>query len=163
MRMPFHATRRNCGIPVHARSGRRGGRRMRRQSGFTLVEVLVATLIMAVSVAAMVSLFRFAFNMTTKANFQGIAYAIGRREMEQVKLAGFDFAPDGTTITNYTNLGSPTGQGQTVVFRATTSVTTYGSPGSYASHRIVTITVTTVQNTADTLYQSGTQLSKAGI
>ncbi len=154
--------RRPASVSARSRS-RRAASGRRRQGGFTLIEALVASLIMAVSVSAMVSLFYFAFNMTMKADNQGVAYTIGRREMEQVKLAGFEFAPDGTTVTNYDKVGNPAVAGSVAVFQAATQVSTSGSPGSYASHRIVNIKVVTLQNTRDVLYQSGTQLSKAGI
>lgn len=158
-------TRRVAGASARSRS-RRAGSRRRRQGGFTLIEALVASLIMAVSVSAMVSLFYFAFNMTMKADSQGVAYTIGRREMEQVKLAGFEFAPDGTTTPGYDKYGNPA-TGQDVVFRATTIIVTKNDPGSsagsYASHRIVNITVVAVKNSRDILYRSGTHLAKAGI
>lgn len=134
--------------------------------GFTLIEALVASLIVSVSLMALVTLWRFGFDLTAKTDNLGVAYNIARHEMERVKLQGFDNAQDGATTTYYTAQGAAVmtaGAGTTYRFQATTTVTTYGAYSSYDATRSVTITVVSLLPTPVTLYHTGTELTKSGI
>ncbi len=131
---------------------------------FTLIEALVATLIVSVSLMALVTLWRFGFDLTSKTDDVGVACNVARHEMERVKLQGFDNAQDGTTTTYYTAQGAAqTGPGASNRFQATTTVTTYGAYPSYDATRTVTITVVSLLPTPVTLYHTGTELTKSGI
>ncbi len=132
--------------------------------GFVLVEALVASLILALSVMAMISLWYFSFGITTKADNVGAAYTVGRHAMERVKLSGFDFAAEGTTTLYYDHLGGSESatQGANSRMRVVTSVSSQGGYPSYSSYRTVKITVTLL-DTGETLYTTGAELVKRGI
>lgn len=57
--------------------------------GVTLVEALVALLIVGASMAAMVSLWQFSYRITNRNDATGAAYNIGRRTVEHMKQGGF--------------------------------------------------------------------------
>lgn len=57
--------------------------------GVTLVEALVALLIVGSSMAAMVSLWQFSYRITNRNDASGAAYNIGRRALERMKQGGF--------------------------------------------------------------------------
>ena len=120
---------------------------------------------MFVSVAAMVGLWNFAFNMTTKADNEGVAYTIGKHETERIKQAGFDFAPEGTSATYYSAEGIPhAAQQNGDRFQVTvTTVTVNGTYPSYDSRRAVTVTVASLSPKVETLYHTGTMLVKGGM
>ena len=136
----------------------------RNRGGFTIIEALIAVVIMFTSVAAMVSLWDFSFRMTTNADNEGVAYTIGRHETERIKQSGFDFAPEGSYTTYYSALGvAHSVQQDGDRFRVTTTVTSMGAYPSYDSTRTVTVTVVSLLPKVETLYRTGTLLVKAGI
>src|SRR6185437_3642779 len=71
-----------------ARKSKRGRR------GETLVEVLVAALIVGVCIASLVSLWSFSFMTTRDSDDQDIAYTLARNAIETVKQTGFAFTPE---------------------------------------------------------------------
>lgn len=135
-----------------------------RPRGFTLIESLVASLIMACSVIAMISLWRFTFSLTVKSDDVGAGYLIGRRAMERVKLAGFDFAPEGANTLYYDRQGGSESAAKSTQhqLRAVTSITSDAGYPSYNAARQVIITVTLL-STGETVYQTGATLTKKGI
>ena len=132
--------------------------------GFTLIEALVATLIMALSIMAMISLWNFTFNLTVKADNVGVAYAVGRHAMERVKLAGFEFADEGATTLYYDRLGGSESAARSAQHRmkAVTSINSGLGYPSYNASRAVVITITQL-NTGEMLYKTGATLTKKGI
>lgn len=144
---------------------RRHGRAcMGRARGFTIIEALIASLIMASSVMAMISMWYFTFGLTVKADNVGAAYTVGRHAMERVKLAGFDYAAEGTTTLYYDQQGGSesTAQGAQHRMRMVTTISSEAGYPSYSAARAVVITVT-VLNTGQTLYTTGATLTKRGI
>ena len=112
----------------------------------------------------MVSLWNFSFHMTTQADNEGVAYTIGRHEMERIKQAGFDFAPEGRGTIYYSALGVAHAIKQDGDrFQMTTTVTSNGDYPSYNATRAVTVTVVSLLPKVETLYHTGTMLVKAGI
>jgi prepilin-type N-terminal cleavage/methylation domain-containing protein len=65
------------------------------QRGLTLVELLAAMAILGVSLAALISLWSFGFNVTKDSQDTAVAYSIARREIEQVRNIGFSSLPRG--------------------------------------------------------------------
>ena len=132
--------------------------------GFTIIEALIASLIMASSVMAMISLWNFTFNLTVKADNVGAAYMVGRHAMERVKLAGFDYAAEGATTLYYDQQGGSESatQGAQHRMRMVTNIVSDAGYPSYSAVRTVVITVT-VLNTGQTLYTTGATLTKKGI
>ena len=132
--------------------------------GFTLIESLVASLIMASSVMAMISLWYFTFGLTVKSDNVGAGYTVGRRAMERVKLSGFEYAPEGATTLFYDLQGGSESAAQSTKhrMRAVTTITSDAGYPSYDAARKVVITVTLL-STGQTVYQTGATLTKRGI
>ncbi len=143
---------------------RQGRARTGGTRGFTIIEALIASLIMASSVMAMISLWNFTFNLTVKADNVGAAYTVGRHAMERVKLAGFDYATEGVTTLYYDQQGGSESANKGAQHRLRMVTNIVSDPGypSYSAVRTVIITVT-VLNTGQTLYTTGATLTKKGI
>jgi len=77
------------------------------------IEVLVSSLILALSLLAALSLFGFSMNMISKTGDEGVAYNLARQEIEAARSLGFRTftsggalaLPEGTTTFYYDSLG----------------------------------------------------------
>jgi len=90
--------------------------------GLTLVELLVALVIMGVVLGGLVGLWTFGFNATRQSQDVGVGYNIARLEIEKVRTIGFLLQPEGARTTGYDGVGQP--PGSTPHFLATTTVHT---------------------------------------
>lgn len=70
-------------------------------SGFTLVEVLVAMIILVVCLMGLVETWTYMFNATTSTDDRGAAYQCARMVVERAKETGYTLSPLSTT-TNIT-------------------------------------------------------------
>jgi prepilin-type N-terminal cleavage/methylation domain-containing protein len=77
----------------------------RANRAFSLMEVLVASLVAAVALLGMVRLWSFSFNTTRASDQQGVGYNLGRQALERIKLTGFDFTTEGSVVRYYNGLG----------------------------------------------------------
>lgn len=146
--------------------------RRRRRRGVTIVEVLVALVILAVSLASMATMWYVSYHMSAGTDTQGIAYAVGRHALEEVKQTGFRYAPEGTTTLYYDISGAneSTVGTSACVYRVTTTITSdrfdTSSTGIQVpaddALRTVVVTVTYLP-TNQTAYQTGTLLVRSGI
>ena len=141
--------------------------RRRTKRGFTLIEVLVAALIVSVCLAATVSMWYFSFRISANTDAQGAAYSLGRRAMEEVKETGFQDTTEGTATVYYDKQGGSKSAARTSahVYSVTTVVASSKLSGSAPASdalRTVTITVTSLA-TNQTVYQTSTYLVRAGI
>ena len=73
----------------------------RSNAGTSLIEVLISVLILSVSIMAMVGLWQTNMKLTEKHADATMAYIIGRKVMEEIKLMGFAVAPEGHTHVYY--------------------------------------------------------------
>jgi len=152
--------------------------RRRRRRGVTYIEVMVAALILAVSLCAMASMWYFSFNMSGNTDSKGVAYAIGRHALEEVKENGFRYAAEGTTTLYYDNSGGgeSTTQQNSSFYQVTVVVTsdklsTSDSGASVPADdalRSVVVTVTLLQAqgsmpTGTVVYTTGTYLARSGV
>jgi uncharacterized protein (TIGR02598 family) len=76
--------------------------------GLTLVELLVALVIMGVVLGGLLGLFSFGFNATRQSQDMGAGYNIARLEIEKVRTVGFMLQAEGTQTTGYDGNGQPT-------------------------------------------------------
>ena len=142
--------------------------------GFSMIEALVASLIVGMSLAAMVSTWYVAFNMSTSTNDQGIACNLARQTIEQIKGTGFSNtaeAPAVSPVVHYFdgNQGNqdatPTAARYKVSTTVISSATIAGSnptlPDNFAL-RTVTVTVT-LSAKGTVLCQYVTYLTRGGI
>ncbi|MCJ7796165.1 MAG: type II secretion system GspH family protein, partial [Thermoleophilia bacterium] len=113
-------------------------RRFRAHDGFTLIEIMVATLLLMVAMAGFVPFFLQGLNQSSSARFRSIATNVARERMEQVRQLDY------REIT-MTSGGVPTlvaRFGTTNVIRGTTFTTTYGVTSAASGLKNVTVTVT---------------------
>jgi prepilin-type N-terminal cleavage/methylation domain-containing protein len=145
----------------------RGRRPSSRQRGFTLIEVLVASVVVGVCLAGIVSMWSFAFTLGAKSTSKTTGYSIGRRALEEVKQTGFQDTTEGTTTVYYDSSGGSksTALASNHAFTVTTVVSTDVMNGSVpASSALRTVTVTVTQrSTGTTVFTSSTYLARAGI
>ena len=146
-------------------NGRR--RRTGRRSAFTLIEILAASVIVGTCVAAIVSMWAFAFGLSATADRQSIGYSLGRGAVEQVKQTGFQDTAEGTATVYYDAQGGSRSAVQTNIhdYSVTTVVATdlmNGASPAPSALRTVTVTVRFVGSGASA-YTCGTYLARAGI
>lgn len=150
----------------------------RRRKGVTYIEVIVASLILAISLCAMASMWYFSFNMSGNTDSKGVAYAIGRHALEEVKETGFRYAAEGTTTLYYDNTGGSesTTQQSSSAYQVSVVVTsdklsTSDSGSSVPADdalRSVVVTVTLLKNegsttSGTTVYTTGTYMARSGV
>lgn len=139
----------------------------RRQRAFTLIELLAASVIVGTCIAAIVSTWAFAFNLTAQSDRQSVGYSLGRRAIEEVKETGFQDTAEGTTTVYYDSTGNnrsttlASNHTYTVTRVVSTDVMSGSSPAATAL-RTVTVTVN-FRSTGTTVYQCTTYLARAGI
>jgi uncharacterized protein (TIGR02598 family) len=146
----------------------------RRRRGDTLMEVLVASLIVGVCVSALVSLWSLSYMLTRDTDDQDVAYTLARQALEAVKQTGFyntAEAPSSAPVTHYfdanqTNLDNQSSSARykvrtTVISDKTVNGSNPVQPQDDAL-RTVTVTVTLVSG-GTALYQTSTYLARAGI
>lgn len=135
------------------------------QKGTTLIEVLIAGLILAVGIMGVVNLWAVSFRLTLNTTDIGIAYNLGRQAVERTKQSGFRGAHEGTIVTYYTATGEIAPSRDQSRYVVTITVQSdpveNGSPGPN-SVRIVRATVT-LRVTGDLLYATATYLVRGGI
>jgi len=148
--------------PLHRR--RRGPTRGR---AFTLIEVLVASIVVGVCLAGIVSMWSFAFSLSAQSGSKTTGYSIGRRALEEVKETGFQDTAEGTTTVYYDSSGGSksttlaSNHAYTVTTVVSTDVMNGAVPASTAL-RTVTVTVTE-RSSGATVFTCSTYLARAGI
>ncbi|MGC8666678.1 MAG: prepilin-type N-terminal cleavage/methylation domain-containing protein [Chthonomonadales bacterium] len=141
--------------------------------GITLVELLIASLLLAIGLMGLINAWVFSFNITTASDDLGVAYNLGRYAMEQVKMNGFAGQAEGTVTTYYDGSETPVAQASpSNRYTVTVSVVsdavksgTAGQPGAVpADNALRTVNITVkLSGTNTILYQTGTYLVRAGI
>jgi type II secretory pathway pseudopilin PulG len=150
----------------------------RRRKGITIIDTLVAVLIMTVAMVGSIGIFFAASTMTTNTETNTLAESLARWSIEQAKSQGFDWcststagtensAPcDGTTTAYYNNLGAALPNSTGAVFSVTTTVASNPAPSggvvSQSALRTVTVTVNDTA-TGKTLLTTATYLTWGGV
>ena len=148
-----------------------GIRRRRARRGVTLIEVLIASLMVSVNLAGVISFWSFAFSLSAQADRLGVASSLGRHALEAVRQTGFTSTPEGTSTLYYDNQGGnqtttqTAGQDYSVTTSVVSDATIAGSnPVQPALTALRTITVTVkLISSGQTLYQISTYMARAGI
>jgi prepilin-type N-terminal cleavage/methylation domain-containing protein len=135
-----------------------------RSRGLTLVELLVALLLVGVALGALVALWPLGFTTTQRSQDIGVGYNVARQEIERAKNMGFLLLPEGTWTTAYDGLGNPTAS-ENPHFIATTSVQTI--PDAYGEVHSRCLRVLHVEvderDVSDPVFVSTTYLARGGI
>lgn len=121
-----------------ARRTSRGGR----EAGFTLLEIVIALLVMMIAVLATVSLFIFAVNYNTGSRDKTVALAIAQQRLEALRNLPFtDAALNATPATG--TLTMVTNNGRT--FAVTTTITNVDgaapNPVNDTRRKVITVSV----------------------
>lgn len=141
------------------------------EQGTTLIEVLIASMILVVGLMGLTGLWAYAETLTVDTDEIAIAYNLGRQALEQVKVAGFTQAPEGTTVAYYNaNQGAATSgtARYTVATGVVSSAVASGTAGSsgatpsQSALRTVTVSVRR-GNAGRLLYATNTYLVGHGI
>lgn len=164
--------------------------RIHRRRGMTLIEVLIAFLIVAVCISAMVRLWNFSYSLAAQNDAKGAAYNIARLTVERIKQAKYPgmktamgsnstlaaclYYP--TTATYVSTLyydekggGENSAQQGTSRFRVTASAVadkmTTDSPQEVAADALITITITVTQlsGTRPVTYITATNVVRSGV
>jgi len=133
--------------------------------GMTLIELLVAVLILGVSLAGLVGLWAFSFNTTAHSQDIGVAYSIARQEIERVRNIGFLWLPvKQQWVRGYDGLGNETPEANPH-FTATTIMDPYLSEGSVITNtslRVVRVQVRSRER-PEWLFETESYLTLGGI
>lgn len=108
-------------------------RRFRARDGFTLIEIMVATLLLLVAMAGFVPFFLQGLNQSTLARYRSVATNIARQRMEQVRQLDYREVSQETLIARF---------GTTDVMRGTTFTTSYIVADASSGLKNVTVSVT---------------------
>ena len=146
----------------------------RHRKGVTYIEVLIASLILSISMAAIVRMWYFSYNLSTTSDLKGIAYSIGRRRIEAAREIGFYNIPLSPASTTYYYDGTGGSESATQqsnsLYQATVTVscdqTTTDTHGNtiVADNGLMTVTVAvSMVGGSSTLYSTTTYLSRAGL
>jgi len=143
-----------------------------RRRGITLIDTLVATMIVTVAMVGSVGIFMASSNMTNNVVVNTVGASLARRGIEEARSQGFVWCTtdngavpcDGTTTAYYDNhgqvLANSTGSAYTVTTSVTSSSLTSGVPDSTSLRTVIV----TVKNAAgSTLYTTGSYLTWGGI
>src|SRR5579884_3293405 len=146
----------------------------RRRKGVTYIEVLIASLVLAISMAAIVQMWYVSYNLSATDDLKGIAYSIGRRRVEAARETGYYNIPLSPASTTYyydsTGGSESTTKSSSSLYQATVTVscdqTTTDSNGNtvVADTGLMTVTVSvSMIGGSSTLYSTTTYLSRAGL
>jgi prepilin-type N-terminal cleavage/methylation domain-containing protein len=134
-----------------------------RSRGFSLVEVLVALLLLAVVLGGMLSLWSFGFNATRHSQRIAVGYNIGRRQVERVRAIGFAFMPEGPQCGGFTSLGDPT-DGRPQYVAALEMYTLPDSAGEINARCLRRLKVTVTEYaTGEQVFDTDTYLTQGGL
>jgi prepilin-type N-terminal cleavage/methylation domain-containing protein len=141
-----------------------------RKRGFTMIEALIASALIALSMLALGQLWTFAARVTTDTDDRGIAYSLARLAIETVRETGFTNTAEGSTTVYYdinqnTVLSTAPTRRYMVVTTVTSSATVPGSSPVQPSTdalRTVVVTVTLVP-TNTVIFTTGTYMASSGI
>ncbi len=146
----------------------------RRGRGFTLVDVMVASLVVGASVAALVSMLYFSYRIVQRSMDTGVAYNIARQLMEGIKQTGFSYTAEAAVsspVTAYynaagTKLGSNTSATRYTVTTSVVSDATISgaSPVQPATTALRTVIITvTLKATGEQICRLDTYLARSGV
>jgi len=148
-------------------------RTRKRVLGITLVELLIAALLLAIGLMGLINAWVFSFNITTASDDLGVAYNLGRYAMEQVKMNGFYAQPEGTVTTYYDGTENQVAQTSasnryTVTVSVVSDAVKSGTAGQagavQADNALRTVNITVKLSATNTvLFQTNTYLVRAGI
>ncbi len=136
-----------------------------RPRGVSLIELLVALLILGVSLLALVGLWGFGFNVTRDSQDMAVAYNVARQEIERAKNMSYLFLPEATWATSYDGLGHVSTTESPPHFVATVTVHTLPDANGELNTRClreVTVSVT-ARDQASAMFETRTYLTRGGV
>lgn len=132
--------------------------------GVTLIELLVALVLLGLSLAGLAALWGFGFNVTRDSQDMAVAYSVARQEVERAKNLSFFFLPEATWTTSYDGLGRPTAEANPHFVATVTVHTIPDANGKLNTGCLREISVTvTARDQAAPMFQTLTYLSRGGV
>jgi Tfp pilus assembly protein PilV len=142
-------------------------KRIASHKGITMMEVLVAGVVLITCVVALVQFMYVNFALTGQAEDISSAYSMARTAIETVRQQGFSNAPEGSSTVYYDGSATfppSTSQVSSSVFSCNTNIVSdifSGSNPAPTALRTVTVTVTRLSNSL-IVYQTTTALADYG-
>lgn len=135
-----------------------------RRRGLTLIELLVAVLIMGVALAGLMGLWTFGFNTTARSADVALGYNIARREVERQHTVGYVLQPvSGTFTHHYDGEGAPAAEAD-ARFVATTTVETLPDPGgTIKALRWIDVEVRAMNRGNEVVFSTRTYFVRGGV
>ncbi len=135
-----------------------------RRRGLTLIELLVALLLIGVAVAGLVALWPFGFTMTRLSQDLGVGYNVARQEMERAKNIGYLVLPEASWTAGYDGLGNPTAD-EDPHYTATASVTTIPDEAGEVHSRCLRVFYVRVvaRDMTDAVFETTVYFARGGI
>ena len=135
-----------------------------RRRGVTLIELLVALLILGVSLIALVGLWGFGFNVTGDSQDLAVAYSVARQEIERAKNMTYFFLPEATWTSSYDGLGNPTTEADPHFVAAVTVHTFLDANGELNTGCLREMSVTvTARDQGQAVFETLTYLTRGGV
>jgi type II secretory pathway pseudopilin PulG len=136
--------------------------------GATIIECLVASIIVAVGIMGVMALWGFSMDLTVTSDERAVAYNVVRRSIERVKSQGFKNAPEGTSVLYYdASGGGESASRGSLRYSATIVVTSsaYNTGTTNPADNSIRTVVTTVRRLSDNkvLEIGGTYLVRGGL
>lgn len=152
------------------RPGRRRGRLV---AGISIIEVLVAGIVLSVTLTGLIGLFAFALDLTASTDEASIGYNIARRRLEEIRALGFKYAQEGTTIRYYDLNGNNehVNEDTSTIYQSTVTITSdrfsynaFSNTFEPADSALRTVVVSVVLfNTGEEVARVATYLARSGI
>jgi len=132
--------------------------------GLTLIEVLVALLLLAAALSGLIGLWAFGFNTTRHSQDWGVGYSIARQEVERAKNIGFLLLPEGGWTRGYDGLGAVTTEPNPHFTASTTIHTIPDANGEINTRCLRTLHVQVrAREGSEVVFESTTYLTWGGI
>jgi type II secretory pathway pseudopilin PulG len=130
----------------------------------TLVELLVATLLLGVALGGLIAIWPFGYNVTRRSQDVAIGYNIARQEVERAKNVGFMLLPEATWTTGYDGLGQPTSD-ESPHFTAVTTLQTIPDVNGELNTRCLRLLEVRVteRDVNGVVFETETYLTRGGV
>jgi prepilin-type N-terminal cleavage/methylation domain-containing protein len=132
-----------------------------RNRGVTLVEVMVASLILVVGMMGITTAWIFSMNLTRTTDETAVSFNIARSTVERIRGIGFQFTPIATTEAFYDSSGITAGKNG-AYYRAVTKVSEAGMAAPPLDQKEIRVTVNRVSD-GKVLFATRTYLTLGGL
>lgn len=135
-----------------------------RNRGISLIELLVALLLLALAISGLVVLWGFGFNTTAHSRDIGVAYSVARQEIESARGMGYMLLPEGSWTVGYDGEGHPTAEANPRFTATCTGATIPLPTGEIDSRCLRTLTVQVMaRGRPGPVFETTTYFTRGGV